>query len=239
MLGQVYGPGGSKYQVTKKINASYHQIKSLIQSTFSGTKDTDVSLFFIATHGDSDGDGDLILSGNSSVSSLPFSTLAAWLGTYVKGEVIVIIESCGAGSAIYAGRDEENSTKAADTDNSGKIASAAVRAFSAADPGILESNSTGDLRKPKYYVLAAARHRELSWGNAEFNYFTKWLVDGVGKAGNSKADSNKNGQVTLTELFNYIHKVGDSYPFEDRGRIYHQHVQRYPVGSQYNLFLLK
>ena len=241
MLERVYGPAGKKYSVTKKINASYNEIRSLIQSTFAGTKDSDVSLFFIASHGNSSGDGDLITIEGSYEKNLPFSTLASWLNEYVRGTVIVILESCGAGSAIYDPSEQNSAGGGAEEDRSGRIASAAVRAFAAVDKGIVDSN-TGELRQSRFYVLAAARHHELSWGYTgygSYNVFTGWLVEGMGYPGYyhpAPADSNKNGRVTLTELFNYISKVGDHVPFNQDGRTYYQHVQRYPVGSQYELF---
>ena len=265
MLGRVKGLSGAKYQVTKKINQSYSEIRSLIINTFKDTTDQDVSLFFIASHGNSDGDGELEMPYKGKVDSeidlmeylehdsLPFSKLATWLKQYVKGKVIVILESCGAGSAIYS-YDEQNGMKtiighqelkgASGDAVSKKIVSKAIQAFSAADPGVVEPNSTGDLRSSKFYVLAASRHHEMSWGYEGWfdsqNYFTKWLIDGVGKAGNSPADTSpKDSYVTLTELFNYISKTGDHYPFTTSdGKTYYQHVQRYPVGSTYKLFRL-
>ncbi len=266
MLGKVYGPEGTKYKVTRKTDLSFNGIHNAIKSTFSGTKDSDVSLFFIATHGNSSGDGELEMafagdpgdyddrSKHYDHELLPFSTLATWLKKYVKGKVIVVIQSCGAGSCIYdpkeqngggatephyqelTGADQEAALK--------KIASNAVRAFEKADPGILDENSTGDLRTSKFYVLAASRHMEESWGwlgDDGYNMFTQWLIDGVGRVGNSPADKggNGDGMVNLTELFKYIKKVGDSYPIPHGGEYYYQHVQRYPVGSTYKLFKVK
>ena len=248
MLNNVYGgkTAGSKYAVTTRIDPSYSEIKSLIQTTFSGTTDNDVSLFFIATHGASSADGELTMPFTQSLTEsnitshlksserqLPFSTLAAWLGQYVKGDVIVVIESCGAGSAIYYSDSEQNGVRTltpADEDEIGRaFVSKAISAFSEADSK--EGNSTGDLRKSRYYVLAAARHREVSYGSEYYqrNIFTKRLVDGVGSIGNMPADKagNSNGIVDLTELFNYIKQFQD----DDN-----QHVQRYPVNSTYPLF---
>ena len=237
---------GSKYKVTTRIDPSYSEIKSLIQTTFSGTTDNDVSLFFIATHGNSSGDGELTMPytqalTESNINShlkdsnrqLPFSTLASWLSQYVKGDVIVVIESCGAGSAIYYSDSEQNGARTltpADEDEIDRaFVSKAISAFSEVDSK--EGNSTGDLRKSRYYVLAAARHREVSWGSEYYqrNIFTKRLVDGVGSSGNMPADTkgNSNGIVDLTELFNYIKQFQN----DDN-----QHVQRYPVNSTYSLF---
>ena len=102
-----------------------------------------------------------------------------------------------------------------------------------------DANGTGAMRQSRFYVLAASRHHELSWGSESkgYNYFTKWLTEGVGTSGNMPADTNNDGVVTLTELFNYI-KQYNTYGIKssDDGKIYYQHVQRYPVGSQYPLF---
>ncbi len=241
MLGKVVGPDGAKYKVTQKFDLGYSGVQSAINSAFGSAKDGDVSLFFIATHGNSSGDGELALTDGRFLS---FYTLASWLKN-VKGKVIVILESCGAGSAIYD-PEEQNNPEAAKANAekedaaSKAFVSAAVRAFSSADPGIVVATdkSTGDMRDKKFYVLAASRHREYSWGteSGPYNYFTKWLVDGVGSSSSSPADANKNRRITLTELFNYIKSVGDGHAFYDGYSYYYQHVQRYPVGSSYELF---
>ncbi len=272
MLGKVYGNDGiGKFAVTSKTDLSYSGIESAVQSTFAGTTEDDVSLFFIATHGNSSGDGELQMPFLGDPENeeerweyydhylLSFSTLASWLTKYVKGEVIVIIESCGAGSAIYTEETEyeQNSvTLICKGNDSGKevdIAKAAVQAFGKADPGIkvpetdagsgMIAKSTGDLRIPKFYVLACSRHRELSWGNMNYNYFTHWLIEGIGSSNNSPADSSPQDQaLTLTELFNYI-KQYDNVPFTtyENGQMItvYQHVQRYPVNSQFQLFRLE
>ena len=166
----------------------------------------------------------------------------------VNGKVIVILESCGSGSAIY----EENGTRKrgakTEDDLSEDFVQAAVKAFAKADPGIvtsLETNSesnrksTGVFRQPKFYVLAAAKHQEESWGyNNEWpdpanpdpvNLFTMWLIEGIGIKGNSPADdAPQDGVLTLNELYKYILSVERK-----------QHVQVYPEGSDQAIFLLK
>ena len=96
------------------------------------------------------------------------------------------------------------------------------------------------MRLNKFYVLAAARHQEDSWGyeqanpDVSYNCFTDWLIQGVGDASSSPADANHNGLITLTELFDYIRMENNLY--NGTYPAYQQHVQRYPVGSQYELF---
>ena len=61
MLGKVYGPEDGKYKTTRKINAGYYAIQSAIRTTFVDTMDQDISIFFIASHGNSGGDGELVM----------------------------------------------------------------------------------------------------------------------------------------------------------------------------------
>ena len=262
MLQRVYGPTGSQYSVNKKTNLSYDQIEAQIQSTFADTMEQDVSLFFIATHGNEKNDGDLEMAftgdpeneedTESFVRWLPFDTLASWLSSYVQGKVIVLLESCGAGSAIFAGNNVTSmlyAGKSATLDGGEAFVERAVRAFAKADPGLpdvsepsgAKGNGTGAMRQPKFYVLAAAAHGELSWGylnNTEgkpvMNLFTIWLLDGIGKAGASPADLfPQDGILTLRELFEYINTNG-----KHNGETI-QHVQCYPQDSGFECFVLK
>ncbi len=274
MLGQVYAADGAQYQVTTKKDATYADIQSLIQTTFAGTTENDVSLFFIATHGNSSGDGELAMSflGNPSSyddrsdyyknSTLSFSTLASWLNTYVKGEVIVLIESCGAGSAIYDPSEGENQTKfinggawsylnGPDTEemnpkaeqsySDSAFVSKAIRAFSSRDHSFTVTNGEGQgaLRQNKFYVMAASRHQQNSYGfeytdpNQSHNAFTNWLI--AGAYGGADSMGNGDFKITLTELFSYInYRQENSY--SEYGEYIDQRVQRYPVGSQYEMF---
>lgn len=188
-----YGSGEGAFQVTRKKNLDYSGIRSAIQSTFADTTDQDISIFFIATHGDEKGDGDLRTAFTGDIMNqadvntywaernLSFDTLASWLTTYVKGRVFVILESCGSGSAIYAeGIDENRATisviktkkteDAREAEQADRFAERAVEAFAAADPGVSVPSgpsarkSTGDLRLPKFYVLTASAHQEKSYG---------------------------------------------------------------------------
>jgi hypothetical protein len=134
---------------------------------------------------------------------------------------------------------------------------ALIDAFSSADPGIRVRVSdserrrriakgqlapnTGELRvENKFYVLTASRYHEDSYGfesySDSYNYFTKWLTDGIGTSGRMPADANYDNETTLSELFNYISRVGDNYPFNFAEGTFYQHVQVYPKNSPYGLF---
>ena len=122
-----------------------------------------------------------------------------------------------------------------------------IKAFAEADTGLSANGddaNPGELRVTnKFYVLTAARHREESWGSESkgYNYFPKWLTEGIGTSGSLPADryyGNYNGVVTLNELFNYISSVGDNSRMKSAsdGKYYYQHVQCYPKGSSYEMF---
>ncbi len=249
MLNSITGPTGGSFSITRKYDLSSKQVLSAVKNTFSGADDDDVSLFFIATHGDVDYSGDYAGALAMSPSgSLLLKDLADALNA-VPGKVIVILESCGAGAAVYAnGGNASNDSKALYEDIKERAAQfdeAVIRAFSGADPGIVVTlqPNTGEFRVDnKFYVLTASRYQELSWGmesgksETSYNYFTLWLTQGVGTSGAMPADANSNSQTTLDELYRYISRVGDDYPFKTDGGVYYQHVQVYPADSDYVLF---
>ena len=254
MLSSVRGPAGGQYSITRQYDLSLTGVRNAINSAFSGADDDDVSLFFIASHGDSTstgGDaGAISLIGSSYDEQwLLISDLANALKA-VPGKVIVIIETCGSGAAVYSpgiSENQYNTVRNAATSFDAEV----IRAFSEADPGIrvrvpgrtntkgAPTPNTGELRvENKFYVLTASRYLEESWGTEKgpYNYFTKWLTDGIGTSGSMAADANANGEATLSELFNYVAKRGNDYPFEYDGKTYYQHVQVYPKDSDYGLF---
>jgi protein-tyrosine-phosphatase len=255
LLGKATAPGGTKYKVTRKYDLGYDEVRQAIQTTFADTKETDVSLFMISTHGDSDNQGQLCCTPYYDMIS--FATLANWLNTYVQGKVVVILQSCGSGSAIYKEGVTENAVNAADEADAAFVEQAAA-AFSAADKGVTEivanmaynakgepvAVNTAELRTSKFYVLAASRHHEMSWGDEDVedpsksgNYFIKWLIDGIGQRGSSPADTSpKNYVFTLEELFSYIKRF-NTYAFYYQGKTYNQHVQRYPKNSKYPILM--
>lgn len=227
MLASIKGPNGRNYTTTTMYNLDAEEVRAGIQSTFAGTKDADVSLFFIATHGNSDGDGELLMD---DYGLLDFETLANWLNQYIKGKVIVIIESCGSGSAIYEGNMA--AAQAADE----LLVSKAIEAFTKVDEAEMENAGVGAMRQSKFYVLAASAHHQMSWGHeggsGSGNYFTDWLIEGIGDSGHMPADTNNDNVVTLHELYTYISQY-DTVTFQGS---YTQQVQVYPTNSSYKLF---
>lgn len=249
MLQSVTGPAGGSYEITTAYNLNKTGVLNAISQAFDGADGDDVSLFFIATHGDSvntgeDGGALALIGSTYDESWLLMGELADALKA-VPGRVIVIVEACGSGAGVWISDAEQNGAvpKAA-KEAADAFDAAVIRAFSKADPGVPAAGdgilaNTGELRvENKFYVLAAARYLELSWGTetGPYNFFTRWLTNGIGTYGSMPADANGNGVATLHELFSYISAVGDNYQFENEGRIYYQHVQVYPKNSGYELF---
>lgn len=246
MLKSIKGPDGGSYSITKRYNLSANQVLNVIPKAFADADDDDVSLFFIATHGDVDESGDFAGALAMSPSGyLLLKDLASALQA-IPGKVIVILESCGSGAAVYANNANGGSDKKTLYEEAKRRAeafdAAVIEAFSNVDSAAFRAN-TGEFRvRSKFYVLTASRYQELSWGwesgdpETSYNYFTLWLTEGIGTIGAMPADANRNGQTTLNELYQYISEVGDDYPFRSNNEVYYQHVQVYPANSGYVLF---
>lgn len=259
MLESVRGYHGGRFAITQKYDLSANGVLTAIGDTFSEADDDDVSLFFIATHGDVDGDAADVTAGALMMvpsGMLTLKDLADALGS-VPGKVIVILESCGSGAAVYANNGSGKDKKALFEEAKRRTEAfdaAVIKMFSNADSGTKASvqgdagdsgvsvRNTGEFRvEKKFYVLTASRFQELSWGwesgspESSYNYFTMWLTEGIGTSGAMPADTDGNRKTTLNELYQYISDVGDNFPFE-AGGVYYQHVQVYPANCNYVLF---
>ena len=241
MLQNAKTPAGSHYSVTRREDLSSEGILSAIRDTFRNSDDNDVSLLFIAPHGDVTYTGRF--AGNLSTVEVPdvdhgtllAEDLAAELEK-IKGTKVVWLGSCGSGSMVYDRTypDEENISEVYlddyDEDEWGDewYDYDPNRGLSLSDS---EAFDTGELRLPGFQVLTAARYRYMSYGLADNsnNFFPKYIADGL--SGSMPADLNGDGTVTQHELFLYV-KLQEDDP--ETG-IY-QDVQAYPYNSDYPLF---
>jgi len=249
MLQHVQTPDGGTYSITTQNNTSKKQLKNLIKKTFAKATENDVSLFFIATHGDSSNkasdrnSGALIMSpGDNKYEELTLEELRDCL-IKVPGKVIVILESCGSGAAVHqkvrSNSGMDSLARAAETFDAN-----AVEAFRSVDPGVVDGGlaaNTGEFRVVnKFYVLTSCNYHEECYGIPAYDFFSAWLIAGVGKSGNMPADQkyagNNNGMVDLHELYRYISQVGDRNKIKYKGANYYQHVQVYPSDVRFPLF---
>ena len=170
LLRRVRTPDGGRYAVKVQHNTSHDQLVRLITDTFADADENDVSLFFIATHGDSSDDapdemaGALVMASASETypEDFPLSELRDLL-LQVPGKVIVILQSCGSGAAIFSNDSSSSKVRRA----AEAFDSNAIRLFQDADPGIHEPvANTGEFRVAnKFYVLCASGYREETWGD--------------------------------------------------------------------------
>ena len=240
-LVNVKTPAGSHYSVTRRKDLSREGILSAIRETFRNADDNDISLIFIATHGEVTYTGRFagrlytVETPRQKYGFLLSEELAAELEK-VRGTKIVWLGSCGSGSTIYDPDfpEDENISEVYEGDYDEEEWGDEWYDY---DPngGLRLSDSetfdTGELRLPGFQVLTAARHRFTSWSmpGAKLNYFTKYIVDGL--SGDMPADLNQDGTVTQHELFLYI-KLQEDDP--ETG--VYQDVQAYPYASDYPLF---
>ena len=243
MLSTIKPPMGGSYNITCEYDLGNSGIKNAINSAFAGADSNDVSLFFIATHGVTDVSSGsyagalATLTASGDVNLLKLGTLANWLKA-VPGKVIVIIGSCGSGAAVSPNKLSRAAISAQDK----LFCDSVIAAFSFNDAFVPRTkgetvSNIGEFCNNKFYVLTAAMHMESSWGqeggtqSTSYNYFPYWLTKGA----TGPADKDKNGKVTLNELFNYA-SVKAMGPYEYQGEDYYQHARVYPTDSNYILF---
>ena len=243
VLNSLRGPEGNTWVVRTGLNLTNSQIKSSISSAFYGATNNDVSLFYISTHGNKDiyygsnyyGAGFL----ETYYGSLSLHELAGWLND-VPGKVIVLIDSCGSGAAIYP-----YGSKSLDDFDPAAFNESVIDAFSSQDKGVLapmDRDRGAFVLYNKFYVMTAAAYLEYSWYLAnKYSYFTKWLTDGIKTKGKMPADGNKNKFLTLDELYQFVRKKADKTSIRniEDGLKYKEHVQVYPSYSSFELFYRK
>lgn len=243
MLQNVKTPSGTYYSIVREKDLSRDGILNAIRETFGGADENDVSLLFIATHGDVSNLGryagalSTIEIPNEKHGVLLIEDLTNALKA-VKGTKIVWLGSCGSGSVIYDPEysEEENIADPYDGeyDESEWDGWPEYEINDDFSLGDTETFDISEMRLPNFQVLTAARYRFVSWGMVgdTRNAFTEYLTDGVcGPDESMPADMNQDGLLTQHELFLYI-KLRE----EDPEQGVDQDVQAYPFDSDYVLF---
>ena len=243
MLQNVKTPSGTYYSIVREQDLSRDGILNAIRETFGGADENDVSLLFIATHGNVSNLGryagalSTIEIPNKEHGTLLIEDLTNALKT-IKGTKIVWLGSCGSGSVIYDPEhpEEENIADPYDGeyDESEWDGWPEYEINDDFSLGDTETFDISEMRLDDFQVLTAARYRFVSWGMVgdTRNAFTEYLTDGVcGPDGSMPADMNQDGELTQHELFLYI-KLRE----EDPEQGVDQDVQAYPMNSDYVLF---
>ena len=248
ILSHVHGPDGGSYVIDwGNNNVTTDGIKSLIQKDFGSALDGDVSLFFIATHGNSKNETNWSAGTLSTYKgSMSLVMLARELAK-VKGKVIVIIEACGSGAATHAFNGSNGTNE--DTDFAREV----IAAFAEEDPMLVvkEFNeictddtisvpepATNEFLTSKFVILTACGYKEYSYGTEALGFssldMTKHCKNAIGTSGSFPADKkygNGDGILTMKELYAY---VNDKL---SRRLLFKQHPTIYPANGSYKLFI--
>ena len=260
MLTSVRGPAGVEWRVQTATDLTAVQIHSAIQSAFAGAEEGDVSLFYISSHGDQDLSIDGRYSGYAGClltypdsryrdwydrNTLTLGRLAGWL-CEVPGQVVVLIDSCGSGAAIYGAQGVAAPSQSAGEDpvlveahafSPEDFDAAVIDAFRDLDRGVLAPGQGAFVLENKFYVMTSCAYQETGWSaKNKYSFFTKWVTDAVKTRGKMPADANKNRLTTLGELYACVRKKADKKRFSYHGSVYRQHVQVYPANSGFELF---
>lgn len=225
------------WTINSQVNATKHEVVSFVNLAFKDATENDVSLFFYSGHGVTD-------SGTQYSGALMtvdydyilLSDLAEMLSA-VPGKVIVILDSCGSGAAVYSSQSI-NSIGIGDESSSFDPQKFNEEAISAFSNLASVQNKSGEFRNSKYYVLTASAYGEDSksvmtnniWGGA----LTRGFVASAGYDFNTKTwlssmngDANHDNIVTLNECYIYCADYASGY----------QNVQVYPENSDFKLFI--
>lgn len=224
------------WETTSRLDASKAEIVHLMDTAFDGAGEDDVSLFYYSGHGVV-GSGDYYSGALVTVDNayLPLEQLAELLSA-VPGKVVVILDSCGSGAAIYEKGLRSHADKTFQPEQFNQMV---VGCFSAREANhMLKSGlKSGEFRQSKFYVLTASAYEETSrtvyknkmWGGV----MTRGLTDSVGYVYEKQCwldtmngDVNHDRIVTLNECYQHCADAASEY----------QHVQVYPVGSSFRLF---
>ena len=215
------------WNVAEAYNIKGCEFVPAMEEAFRDASEGDVCLFYYTGHGSYDADYyagarkgiDVNTPGTNYVDALlPLKELADTLDRLCPGEVIVILDSCGSGSAVWNGEPLEGMT----TDGT--------------DLELLNSDETtrvGDLLRERFTVLASCEHGDWSYPFPDDDprtscVFTYCLLQALGctpegaYTGTMPADADGDGMLTLKETADCaraLHEelrntLPDDFPFQ-------------------------
>lgn len=161
---------------------SVEMLAGWIRETFRDADEDDACYLYVSTHGEYDADGSavLLLSDGVTEETLTAQALEAMFSG-IAGTKIILLDACFSGAFI------------------GK--------------GMREQPAEVCFRSPEFKVLTSSGAMEESWywngqqdaAQGSF-YFTQVMTQGLGQRWGYPADQNRDGEVTLAELYGYLLK---------------------------------
>lgn len=186
---------------------------SLVQEAFQGAKENDFSFFYLSTHGvrlEGSQDFVALFSDGETETYLTGQDIQRALSA-VPGKKFVILDACYSGAAINKGMDQAYSSSPFSGDDFKVLTSSGGM-----EPSFLWTNGAGTVQGGSFFAQA--------------------LTDGITSAGQYAADTNRDGQVTLKELYRHQLKAyGAStpqvYPQNDDFVVFQYQPETLPPGQ--------
>ena len=187
---------------------SVADVNKLIDYSFKGTDDDDISLFYYTGHSTWDGNSAENYGITLGTGYYRWSQLSSYLSQKIKGNIVVIMDSCFSGHFINTGLT-------------------GLSEFDRSRFTIITSCSDGEESsvKKKNFIF----HNAIYYG-----CFSYYLGEGIGFFDEQlKADANKDKKITVDELYAYVNnKVVD----KTKNSTYKMHVQLYTNQGSMTLF---
>ena len=178
---------GESYQVGLLTDSTREELEAGIRAAFSGAKETDISLLYINCHGAyEEGSAFIRLHDESRVTA---DELEAMLRP-IPGKIVLLLDFCQSGAFIGAGGDFAQGAKTALTDEKYVVISSA----SADEDSYRRSFAGGEEEK----TTAAIMGRSLAEGAGWDLIYDRSVT--------LKADADRDGRVTVREIFEYTKK---------------------------------
>lgn len=182
--------GYAKIRVSVNEALTFEGFQTLVNDAFRDAGTNDFSLVYLATHGLLDEDkGDFlgVMSDGTTENQLSGKQIQQAL-EQVSGNKLLILDACFSGAAIGKGMNEPLVSSA--------FAGGNIRVLTSAgglEPSFLWTDNRGRIRGGSYFAQA--------------------MVDGISSAGRYQADINRDGQITLAELYEHqFQQYGASTP---------------------------
>jgi len=204
--------GGTGYQVSTQINSTMQDFLDGLIIAFEGATENDISLLYINCHGSSQGDRAYLELHDGT--RIPPDTLRRLLEG-IPGRVVVILDCCQSGAFI--GRSD------------------GLTAFDALSRGRLLVITSSAANQDSYRLRFTGEGGE----DGTATVLARSLAEGAGwdlirdKKTQLKADSNRDGQITFSEIYQYARRRVHYYL---SGTGVSQDVQTTNPGSQLILF---
>ena len=215
------------WTVTEARDLTGREFVPAMEEAFRDASEDDVCLFYYSGHGGFDAENypgalkgiDVYTLGENFMDAfMPLKELGDTLSRLCPGEVIVILDSCGSGSAVWNGEPLEG------------IINIGV------DLDLLNSDDStrvGDLRRERFSVLTSCEHGDWSYPFPDDDprkncIFTYCILQALGCSpegsytGTMPADTDGDGMLTLGETEEYtraLHEelrktLPDDFPFQ-------------------------